>query len=96
MGRALAHPKEASLHDLERRRLHRHQDAQEPILRRGEGTVLVGRIPTGRAWFPIEAPEGHMGLEGGLKRWDNLLKLVHRETGQIEHLCRAHLQIGEA
>ena len=91
MGLALAHPEEPSLHDLERICLHIHQDEQEPILRRGEGTVLVGRIPTGGAWLPIEAPEGHMGLEGGLKGRDDLLKLVHRETGQIEHLGRAHL-----
>jgi hypothetical protein len=95
MGLALAHPKEPPLHDLERIRLHIHQDEQEPILRRREGTVLVGRPPTGGAWLPIEAPEGHMSLEGRLKGWDNLLKLVNRETGQIEHLGRAHLQIGE-
>ena len=93
---ALAHPEEPSLHDLERIRLHIHQDEQKPILRRGEGTVLVGGITTGGARLPIEAPEGHMRLEGGLKGRDDLLKLVHRETGQIEHLRRAHLQIGEA
>ena len=74
MGLALAHPEEPSLHDLERIRLHIHQDEQEPILRRGEGTVLVSRITTGGARPPIEAPEGHMGLEGGLKGRDDLLQ----------------------
>jgi hypothetical protein len=36
-----------------------------------------------------------MGLEGGLKWGDQLPQLVHGETGQIEHLCRAGLEIGE-
>jgi hypothetical protein len=96
MGLALAHLEEPPLHDLERICLPIHQDEQQSILRRGEGTVLRGALTTGGARLPIKAPEGHMGLKGGLKRRDYRLKLVHRETGQIEHLCRAHLQIGEA
>jgi hypothetical protein len=93
MGLALAHPEEPSLYDLERRRFHVHEGEQKPILRRGEGTVLIGAITTGGARLPIEAPEGHLGLEGNLKGRDYLLKLVQRETGQIEtsagRICRA-------
>jgi hypothetical protein len=36
-----------------------------------------------------------MGLERGLKRRDQLPKLLHGETGEIEHLCGAALEIGE-
>jgi hypothetical protein len=31
----------------------------------------------------------------GLKRWHQLPKLIHRETGQITYLCRAGLEISE-
>jgi hypothetical protein len=36
-----------------------------------------------------------MSLERGLKGQDQLLKFLHRETGQIEHLCRTGLEIDE-
>jgi hypothetical protein len=36
-----------------------------------------------------------MGLERGLKRRHQLLKLLHGETGQIEYLCGAALEIGK-
>jgi hypothetical protein len=92
----VAPPEEPPLHDLERRSLPRHQDAQQSILRRGEGTVLRGAITTRGARLPSEAPEGHMGLKGGRKGRDYRLTLVHREPGPIEPFCRAHRQIGEA
>jgi hypothetical protein len=36
-----------------------------------------------------------MILEGGLKGWDQLPKLIQRETGQLEHLGRTGLEISE-
>jgi len=36
-----------------------------------------------------------MRFERGLKGWDQALKLIEGETGQIEYLCRAGLEIGE-
>ena len=58
-------------------------------------TVRVRRIPARDAGLPIETPVGHMGLKGSLKGWDQLPQLVHGETGQIEHLCRAGLELDE-
>jgi hypothetical protein len=93
---ALAHPEQSPLHHLEGIGFQIDQDKQQPILGGRQRTVLVGRVPTSRATLPVKAPVGHMGLERGLKGRDQLLKFVHGETGQIEHLCRAGLQIGEA
>jgi hypothetical protein len=95
MGFALAHPEEPPLPHLERISLQVDQDKQQPILGRGQGTVRVGRVPTGGARSSIEAPFRHMGLERGLIGWDYLLKLGHRETGHIEQLCGASLEIGK-
>ncbi len=95
MGFALAHPKQPPLYDLKRVGLQVDQDKQQPILWRGQRTVLIGRLPTGGAWSPIEAPVSHMGLERGLKRWHQRLKRLHGETSQIEHLCGAALEIGK-
>jgi hypothetical protein len=95
MGFALAHPEQPPLHHLEGIGLQVDQDKEQPILRRRQGTVLVGRVPTGGARLPIEAPGGHMGLERGLKRRHQLPKLLHGETGQIKYLCRASLEIGK-
>jgi hypothetical protein len=95
MGFALAHPEQPPLHDLEGVGFQVDQDKQQPILGGRQWTVLVGRIPPGGARLPIEAPFGHMGLERGLKGRDQALKLIDGETGQIEHLCGAGLEIGE-
>jgi len=95
MSLALAQAEQSSLDDLERRGLQIGQEKQQPILRRRQRTVLVGRVPPGRARLPIEAPVGHVALERGLKRWDQLLKFVHSKTGQIQDLRRAGLQVGE-
>jgi hypothetical protein len=96
MSFALAHPEQPPLHHLEGVGLQVDQEKQQPILGGRQWTVLVGRVPTGRARPPVEAPVGHMGLERRLTGGNQLLKLVHRETGQIEHLCRAGPQIGKA
>jgi hypothetical protein len=70
MGFALAHPEQLPLHHLEGIRLQVDQDKQQPILGRGQGTVLLRRVPAGGARASIEAPCGHMALEHGLKGWD--------------------------
>jgi hypothetical protein len=93
---ALAHPEQPPLHHLEGIGVQIDQDKQQSIRGGRQRTVLVGRVPTSRAPLPVKAPVGHVGLERGLKGRDQLLKFVHSETGQIEHLCRAGLQIGEA
>jgi hypothetical protein len=95
MGLALAHPEQSPLHYLEGVRFQVDQDKQQAILRSRHRTVLVGRVPAGSARPPIEAPMSHVGLERGLKRWDQMPKLVHGETGQIKHLCGPGLEIGE-
>ena len=50
---ALAHTEQPPLHDLERIGLQVDQDKQPPILRRGQGTVLVGGVPPGGARLSI-------------------------------------------
>ena len=62
----------------------------------GMWTIPIGGIPAGRARLPIEAPLGHMGLKGGLKRRDHAPKLIQGQTGQIQHLKRAALDVGES
>jgi hypothetical protein len=95
MGFALAHPEQPPLHHLERVGLQVDQEKQQPILRGRQRTVLVGRVAAGGTRLPIEAPVGHMGLERGLKGRDQLPQLVHGETGQIQDLRRAGLEIGK-
>ena len=86
---ALAHPQQPTLHHLQGLGLQLDQDKQQPSLGGRQWTVLVGPIAAHGAWLPIEAPVGHMRLERGRKGRDYLPTLVHGETGQSEHLCRA-------
>jgi hypothetical protein len=95
MSRALAHAEQSSLDNVERRGLQIDEDKQQPILRGRQRTILVGRVPPGRPRLPIEAPVGHVALIRGLKGEDQLLQFVHGETGQIQDLRRAGLEIGE-
>ncbi len=95
MGFALAHPEQPPLHHLEGVRLQVDQDKQQPIRRRGQRTALLGRVPAGGTRPPIEAPFGHMRLERGFKRRDQLPKLLNGKTGSIEHLCGAGLDVGK-
>jgi hypothetical protein len=95
MSLALAHPEQSTVHDLEGIGLQVDQDKEQPVLRHRQWTVLVRRVAPGHTRLPIKAPVGHMGPERRLKGRDSLLKLCQRETGQIQHLCRAGLEIGE-
>jgi len=95
MGLALAHPEQPSLHHLEGIGLQVDQDEQQPILRGRQRTVRVGRVSPGGTRLPIEAPVGHMGLERGLKGQDQPPKFVSGETGQIQDLRGAGLEISE-
>jgi hypothetical protein len=81
MSLALAHAEQPSLDDLEWIGLQIDQEKQQPILRRRERTIHVGRVPPGGARLPIEAPMGHVGLERGLKGRDQLLTFRQGETG---------------
>lgn len=92
----LAHAAQPSLDALEWRGLQIDQAKQQPLLRRRQRTVLVGRVPPGRARLPIEAPVGHVALERDLKGGDQRLKCVHGATGHIQDLRRAVLEIGES
>ena len=95
MGFALAHSEQPSLHHLEGIGLQVDQDKQQPILGGGQRTVLVGRISANSTRLPIKAPGGHVGLERSVKGGDHLPKLMQGQTGQIQHLRGAGLEIGE-
>lgn len=74
---------------------HNSRDTQQLILGRRQRTVLIGGIPARSARLPIEALLGHMGPKRGLKRRDQLPKLIQGQAGQIQHLYRAGLKVGE-
>jgi hypothetical protein len=91
----LAHPEQSPVPHLKGVRFPGDQANQPSICWRRQRTVVIGRVPTGGARSSIETPVGHMGLERRLERRYQLLKLIHGETGQIEPLCGAALEIGE-
>ena len=95
IGFALAHAEQATLDHLQRVGLEVDQNEEQSIFRGRERTVLVDRELAGDARLPIEAPRGEMRLERRLKGRDEALKLVERQAGEIEELCRAGLHIGE-
>jgi len=68
----------------------------QPILGRRQRTVLISGLPADRARLPIEAPLGHLGLQGGLNRRDQAPKRIQGQTGQIQHLERAGLEVDES
>jgi hypothetical protein len=92
---ALAHAKQASLHHLEGIRFQVDQNEEQPIFGCRQRTVLIDGKLAGGPGFPIEAPRGHMRLERGLKRRNELLKLVERQARQIQELYGAGLHIGK-
>src|SRR5437879_5322137 len=92
---ALPHAEQASLDDLERIRLQVDQDKQQPVFGCPQGAVLIDGKSAGGARFPIEAPRRHPGVERGIEGRDQLLKLVEGQTGEIQELCGARLQLGE-
>jgi len=94
--RTLVHPEQPPLHHLERRGFQGGQDQQESIRGRGQRTVFIGGLPARRARPPIKAPLGHRGLKGRLKRRDHAPKLLQGQTGQIQPLKRAGLEVGES
>src|SRR5919109_3668796 len=96
MGLALAHPKQSSWHHLEGVGLQVDQEKQQPICRRWQRTALRGGVPAGGARLPVQAPVGHRGVEHGLKGRDQLLKLLYRQAGQIQHLRGASPAVGQA
>ena len=95
IGFALAHAKQALLHHLEGIGFQVDQDEEQPIFGCRQGAIFVHGKLASCPGFPIEAPRGHMGLERHLEGRDQLLKLVERQTRQIQELCRAGLHIGK-
>ena len=95
IGFALAHAEQAPLDHLEAVCLQVREQEEQPVFRRRQGAVFVHGKLTGGAGFPIEAPRRHVGLERRLEGRDEELKLVERQAGEIEELCRAGLHIGE-
>jgi hypothetical protein len=67
---ALAQAEPPPLHHLEGRGLQGDQEKQPPLLRARQRTVLLGRVPPGRARLPGEAPVGPMGWARGFKGRD--------------------------
>jgi hypothetical protein len=95
IGFALAHPEQTSLNHLQGIGLQVGQNKQQPVFRCRQGAVLIASKPAGSPGFPIETPRAHMRLERRFKGWDQELKLVERQAGKIEELCRAGLQVSE-
>src|SRR5262249_15659519 len=60
-----------------------------------QGAVVVHGETAGGPGLPIEASRRHMRLERRLEGWDELLKLVKSQAGQIQKLRRAVLHVGE-
>jgi hypothetical protein len=83
------------MHHLEGVGFEVDQDEQEAVFRCREGAVFVDAKPARGPRFPIHPPCRHAGVERGLERRDELLKLVKRQAGEIEKLQRAGLYVGE-
>jgi hypothetical protein len=95
MGRALTHPEEASLDDLQGIGLQVDQDTPQALRRGWQWTVPVGGGPPGHTRLPIKAPFSQMSLERGRKGRHQRLKLLSGQAGQIAQFGRASLKIGE-
>ena len=93
---ALTPPEQSPLHDLAGVRFQVDQDQPQSIFWRRPRTVLIGRVPASGARLAIQAPGGPMRWEGCLKRRNPLLQLLQGETGPIQHLRGAGLDVGES
>ena len=71
------------------------QNKPEPGCGCPQGAVLIDGKSACGARFPIEAPRRHPGVERCLKGWDEDLKLLDSQAGEIQELCGARPQIGE-
>ena len=96
IGLALVHPKPPPLHHLAGRGVQGGQDTPQPILGRRQRTGLIGGRPASRARLPIAAPPGPMGLKGGRKRRDQAPTRIQGQTGHLQPLERAALEVGES
>jgi hypothetical protein len=56
--------------------------------------VLEAHTAPGDARLPVEAPVAHRRLERRFKGWDQRAQLLHGETGQIQDLHGAGLDLG--
>jgi hypothetical protein len=94
IGLALAHAEQATLHHLEPVRLHIGQKKQQSIRGGRQRAVVVHAETAGGPGLPIEAPRRPMRVERRLEGWDERLKLVEGQAGQIQELQRAVLHVG--
>ena len=90
---ALAHAAQASLDHLERVGPHRCEKKHESIFRGRPWTVVVYEKPTSGPRRPIEAPRRHGGVQCGRKGRDQRLQRVERETGHLQALRGAVLDV---
>lgn len=82
----LGQPKQLPVIDLGRVLFEITQDKEQPIFRRGEGTMRIGRVAAILAPFALQRPFHHMGLKRRFKRCEQPLKFARRETGQGQYL----------
>ena len=90
-GLALAHPEQAPLHHLETVRLQGGEQEKQTLFRRRQGAMLLHAKLAGSPGCAIEAPGGHIGVEGGLAGWHQRRKRVERHAGEIQALRGASL-----
>jgi hypothetical protein len=88
--------RERTYGDERLRELVKWEKEDQAIFRRRQRTVLVHREPAGGPRLPSEAPRRQRRLVRGLKRRDQLLKLVEGQTGEIQELGGACLHLGES
>jgi len=96
IGFTLAQPKQAPVHDLQGVGFQIHQHEEQAIFRGRQRTGLIDGKSACRTGFPIEPPTGHPRVERRLEGRDQAVKLVARQTGQIQQFHGARLHVTEA
>jgi hypothetical protein len=86
--RGLAPPEQAPMEQLCGIVLEVDQDAQQPIFRGWQGTVLLGRSASPLPAPAMERPCGHVSQERRFKGGHQRRQLVHRQACPISHVRR--------
>ena len=92
---ALAHPEQASWHDLAGVGLQVREPDEQPGFRRRPGAVCVDGTRAGGSGRPLEAPHRPMRGERCLNGRDQALTLRAGQTGEREECWGAGLHSGE-
>lgn len=82
-GLGLAHAEQAPMQQVRGMLLEADQDEQQPILRRGQRAVLIGRVASHLPAPPMQRPVGHVAQERRLKGGYQRRKLLHSQACQI-------------